>query len=198
MKKIIIWLILILIININTEAATLNSSSINNGVKKAEYPDSKDVEPRVNQYDETTALEAGIENTIEVNLDDCLRLALGNNPRIQSAMQDVFASDARIKQVWSNYFPQFSWQSGYSRIRQLQLSDVFRENLIYNYWVLGQISGSQLLYDFGVTQNQATIRKLDNEGYKIILTGTINDVVYNVKDNYYNLQCRMFLHLMQE
>lgn len=188
MKKIIIWLILILIININTEAATLNSSSINNGVKKAVYPDSKDVEPRVNQYDETTALEAGIENTIEVNLDDCLRLALGNNPRIQSAMQDVFASDARIKQVWSNYFPQFSWQSGYSRIRQLQLSDVFRENLIYNYWVLGQISGSQLLYDFGVTQNQVTIRKLDNEGYKIILTGTINDVVYNVKDNYYNLQ----------
>ena len=103
-------------------------------------------------------------------------------------MQDVFASDARIRQAWSNYFPQFSWQSGYSRIRQLQLSDVFRENLIYNYWVLGQISGSQLIYDFGVTQNQVSVRKMDNLGYRIILTGTINDVVYNVKDAYYNLQ----------
>ena len=100
---------------------------------------------------------------------------------------DVFASDARVKQVWSNYFPEFSWQSGYSRIRQLQLSDVFQENLIYNFWVLGQISGTQLLYDFGVTQNQATISKLDKLGYKIILTGTVNDVVYLVKDAYYNL-----------
>ena len=102
-------------------------------------------------------------------------------------MQDVFAADARIKQAWSNYFPQFSWQSGYSRIRQLQLSDVFRENLIYNFWVLGQISVSQLLYDFGVTQNQVTIRKLDSQGYKIILTGTVNDVIYKVKDAYYYL-----------
>ena len=187
MKNIVVALIILFSIYCQTNAAILNSHNIYNGVK-TKYPESKDVEPKVIINNDTSTLKAGIENTIEVNLDDCIRLALGNNPRIQSAMQDVFASDARIKQVWSNYFPQFSWQSGYSRIRQLQLSDVFQENLIYNYWVMGQISGSQLLYDFGVTQNQATIRKLDNEGYKIILTGTINDVIYNVKDNYFNLQ----------
>ena len=87
MKKIIIWLILILIININTEAATLNSSSINNGVKKAEYPDSKDVEPRVNQYDETTALEAGIENTIEVQ-------------RRESCLEKIYFYRSRIFRVY--------------------------------------------------------------------------------------------------
>ena len=185
MKKIVLIFALILIIN-NVYADNINYYSIPyREINNNEYPESNDVEPRI---DNTETLKAEIENTIEVNLDDCIRLALGNNPRIQSAMQDVFASDARLKQVWSNYFPQFSWQSGYSRIRQLQLSDVFRENLIYNYWVLGQISGSQLLYDFGITQNQATIRRLDNAGYKIILTGTINDVIYNVKDCYYNLQ----------
>ena len=45
-----------------------------------------------------------------------------------------------------------------------------------------------MLYDFGVTQNQVTIRKLDNQGYKITLTGTVNDVVCEVKKAYYNLQ----------
>jgi outer membrane protein TolC len=117
-----------------------------------------------------------------------LRFALGNNPKIQAAMQDVFASDARIRQAWSNYFPQFSWQTGYSRIKQLQLSDVFGKDLVFNYYILGQISASQLLYDFGVTQNQVTIKKLDNEGYKVTLTGTVNDVVCEVKKAYYNLQ----------
>ena len=179
MKK--IFIILITLIYFNSQVF---------GAIKAKYPDSADVEPRVNisKDSSSTTIEAGIENFIDVNLDDCIRLALGNNPRIQSAMQDVFASDARVKQAWSNYFPQFSWQSGYSRIRQLQLSDVFRENLIYNYWVLGQISGSQLLYDFGITQNQVSVRKIDNLAYRIILTGTINDVIYNVKDSYFNLQ----------
>ena len=177
MKK--FFIILITAVLVNTQVFASN---------KTDYPDSSDVEPKIIQDGDSITIKGGVESVINVNLDDCIRLALGNNPRIQSAMQDVFASDARIKQAWSNYFPQFSWQSGYSRIRQLQLSDVFRENLIYNYWVLGQISGSQLIYDFGITQNQVTVRKKDNLGYRIILTGTINDVVYNVKDAYYSLQ----------
>ena len=183
--KILILSVLCLLSNIVIAGEMINSYG--NMINLSEYPVSSEVEPIVNEISDLATLEAGVENTINVSLDDCIRLALGNNPRIQSAMQDVFAADTRIKQVWSNYFPEFSWQSGYSRIRQLQLSDVFRENLIYNYWVLGQISGTQLLYDFGVTQNQATIRKLDFLGYKIILTGTVNDVVYLVKDAYYNL-----------
>ncbi len=187
MKKLLLILLLCSILNCPANAILFRKTWHNS---KQKYPASEEVEPKVQLSEDgnSATISAGIENIIEVNLEDCLKLALGNNPRIQSAMQDVFASDARIKQAWSNYFPQFSWQSGYSRIRQLQLSDVFRENLIYNFWVLGQISASQLLYDFGITQNQVTIRKLDNLGYKIILTGTINDVIFNVKDSYYNLQ----------
>ncbi len=45
-----------------------------------------------------------------------------------------------------------------------------------------------MLYDFGVTQNQVTIRKLDNQGYKIMLTGIVNEVVCEVKRAYYNMQ----------
>lgn len=161
------------------------ATQLGNDIQKEEYPESKDVEPKV---EDTLVIKGGVEETMDISMEECLRYALGNNPKIQSAMQDVFASDARIRQTWAAYFPQFSWQTGYTRIKQLQLSDALGANLIFNYYVLGQISASQMLYDFGVTQNQVTIRKLDNKGYKIALTGTVNDVVCEVKKAYYNLQ----------
>lgn len=189
MKNLIIILILLLSVNTVQAHVWTKNGAVGNEIKTEEYPNSSDVEPKTESSGESDlTIKTGIENTIDVNLDDCIRLALGNNPRIQSAMQDIYASDSRIRQTWSAYFPQFSWQSGYSRIRQLQLSDALQENLVYNYWLLGQISGSQMLYDFGVTQNKATIKRLENQAYRTILTGTVNDVVYNVKDAYYNLQ----------
>lgn len=191
MKKIrllIAFFIFILCLQTSCSASFLHKeTNLGNKIQKEEYPDSKDVEPKVVKED-VTVIKGGVENTLDITLEDCLKFALGNNPRIQAAMQDVFASDARIRQAWASYFPQFGWQTGYTRIRQLQLSDVFRQNLIFNYFVLGQISASQMLYDFGVTQNQVTIRKLDNQGYKITLTGTVNDVICEVKKAYYNLQ----------
>ncbi len=188
--KILILLFLIFLTLQNSVEAALfgkKNSNLGNKIKVEEYPESKDVEPK-NIKDEVTVIKGGVENTIEVSLEDCLKFALGNNPRIQASMQDVFAADARIREAWSAYFPQFGWQTGYTRIKQLQLSDVFGRNLIFNYFVLGQISASQMLYDFGVTQNQVTIRKLDSQGYKINLTSTVNDVICEVKKAYYNLQ----------
>ncbi|MCQ2754053.1 MAG: TolC family protein [bacterium] len=188
-KFLIIFLITFLILQQCSFAAFWHNKNgekidIGNSIQKEEYPESEDVEPKREQK----VIQGGIEEVIDVNLDDCIRYALGNNPRIQSALQDIFASDARVKQAWSAFFPQFNWQTGYTRIRQLQLSDAIGSTLVYNYFLLGQISASQLLYDFGVTQNLATIRKLDKQGYKITLTGTVNDVVCEVKDAYYNLQ----------
>ena len=192
MRKLFIVLIIsILAFQTSCQAAFWHKDNgLGNEIKKEEYPDSKEVEPK-NITEEPTMIQGGVENTPDITLEECLRYALGNNPRIQAAMQDVFASDARIRQAWSAYFPQFGWQTGYTKIKQLQLSDALGRNLVFNYWVLGQISASQMLYDFGVTQNQVTIRKLDNQGYKITLTGTVNDVICEVKKAYYNLQYSM-------
>lgn len=186
MKKLIAtFLIVQFLAQVPSYAAFWHKDDLGNQLKQEEYPDSKDVEPKA---DDVAVIKGGVENSIDISLEECLKFALGNNPRIQAAMQDVFASDYRIRQAWASYFPQFGWQTGYTRIRQLQLSDVFRQNLVFNYFILGQISASQMLYDFGVTQNQVTIRKLDNQGYKITLTGTVNDVICQVKQAYYNLQ----------
>lgn len=152
-----------------------------------EFPNSESVLPN-SHTDSNLIISGSVEKNIEMTLENCLKIALGNNPEINAAFQDILASDARIKQVWSNYFPSISWQTGYTRLRQLQLSDALGENLEFNYYLLGQISLQQMLYDFGVTQNQATIRKLDYEGYKKTFEAVVNDVIYRTKDAYYNLQ----------
>lgn len=158
---------------------------IGNKIIEDEYPHADAVLPQ--KTDTTFIIEGGVEKNIDMTLERCLELALGNNPQINAAFHDILASDTRIKQVWSNYFPKISWQTGYTRIRQLQLSDALGQNLTFNYYVLGQVTLQQMLYDFGVTQNQATIRRLDYEGYKTTLAATINDVVFQTKDAYYNL-----------
>ena len=195
MKKfrVLITFLIIFILSQNLSLAAFwtknTNNELGNEIVKEEYPDSKDVEPRLeSESSETLVIKGGVEEVMNISLEECLRCALGNNPKIQAALQDVFASDARVKQAWSTYFPQFSWQTGYTKIKQLQLSDALGENLVFNYFVLGQISASQMLYDFGVTQNMVTIRKLDNLGYKITLTATVNEVVCEVKKAYYNLQ----------
>ena len=179
MKKFIICLLSLILFS-----SSVFANEVGNAINKTEYPDSNMVEPT---KQDDFVIEGGVAKYIDVDLEDCLKFALGNNPKIQAAIQDVFASDYRIKQAWSNWFPSISWQTGYTRIKQLQLSDVFQRNLIFNYYVLGTISVSEMLYDFGVTQNTVTIRKLENEQYKIVLTETVNTVLRDVKNAYYNV-----------
>lgn len=157
-----------------------------NTINPNEFPNSENVLPQAS-VNPDFVISGSVEKNIDMTLENCIRLALGNNPEIKAAFQDILAADARIKQVWSNYFPTISWQTGYTRLRQLQLSDALGENLEFNYYLLGQASLQQMLYDFGVTQNQATIRKLDYEGYKKTFQATVNDVIYQTKDAYYSV-----------
>ena len=162
------------------------AQDIGNTVSEKEYPKANAVLPNTEEKADFV-IEGSVEKNIDMTLERCIELALGNNPQITAAFHDILASDSRIKQVWSNYFPQFSWQTGYTRIRQLQLSDALGQNLTFNYYILGQVTLQQMLYDFGVTQNQATIKRLDYEAYKTTLGAIINDVIFQTKDAYYNL-----------
>ena len=177
-------LLLSLIIGMTSTVAI--GADIRNKVNEKEYPSADKVLP-ANPPKADFVIEGSVEKNIDMTLDKCIELALGNNPQINAAFHDILASDARIKQVWANYFPQLSWQTGYTKIKQLQLSDALGRNLTFNYYILGQVTLQQMLYDFGVTQNQATIKRLDYEAYKTTLSATINDVIYQTKDAYFNL-----------
>jgi len=180
LKKLFIIFIMIVI-----SPVTL-AKNLGNDINTDEYPQGEQVLPEI-KVNPNYVISGSIEKNIDMTLDNCLKLALGNNPQINAAFQDILASDARIKQVWSNFFPTISWQTGYTRLRQLQLSDALGQSLEFNYYLLGQISLQEMLYDFGVTQNQATIRKLDYEGYKKTFEAVVNDVIYQTKDAYYNV-----------
>lgn len=174
-----------------SKSESVMNETLGNSIVKEEYPSGGEVSPvetEQNKQDKDFVIEGSVEKSMDVNLNDCLKLALGNNPRIRVALNDSLASHTRIAQTWSNYFPQLNWQSGYSKNRSLQTASMMGSAAKdYNYYVLGQISLSQMLYDFGVTQNTVTIKKLDYEAYKTSLTGVINDVIYQTKDAYYNL-----------
>lgn len=164
----------------------VEAKGIGNKLNSDEFPQCENVLPNV-EVKPDFVIAGSVEKNIDMTLDNCIRLALGNNPQINAAFQDILASDTRIKQVWSNYFPTITWQTGYTKLKQLQLSDALGRNLEFNYYLLGQVSLQEMLYDFGVTQNQATIRKLDYEAYKKTFEATVNDVIYQTKDAYYNV-----------
>ena len=164
----------------------VEAKGIGNNLNSNEFPQGENVLPNV-EVKPDFVIAGSVEKNIDMTLDNCIRLALGNNPQINAAFQDILASDARVKQVWSNYFPTITWQTGYTKLKQLQLSDALGRNLEFNYYLLGQVSLQEMLYDFGVTQNQATIRKLDYEAYKKTFEATVNDVIYQTKDAYYNV-----------
>ena len=146
----------------------------------------KDIYPSTDA-DMSEVISGSISQNIDMTLDNCIKIALGNNPEILSAFQDILANDSKIKQIWANFFPVISWQTSWSHIKQLQLSDALNYNLEYEYYILGQISLQQLLYDFGITQNQAAIQRLAYESSKKTFGAVVNDVIYRTKNAYYEL-----------
>ena len=162
------------------------SLDLGNNINLTEYPTPEMVMP-VEKIDSNTIISGSIEKNIEINLNNCIWIALGNNPQISAAFQDILASDERIKQVWSNFFPSFSWQTSYTHLKQLQLSDALDKNLQFNYYLAGQVTLQQMLYDFGVTQNQATIRRMSYQAYKKTFEAVVNNVIFQTKDAYFNL-----------
>ncbi len=164
---------------------------IGNTIDEKDYPEPQKVAPFIDDIkssDDTQVIKGGVVKTIDATLDECIKYALGNNPRIREAIEEISASDARIKQAWSNYFPQIGITSNGSKNRNLLFSDAIGSaDATYNYFILGQISVTQLIYDFGVTQNQVTIKKLGYKTAQETLVSVVNDVIKETKDKYYSL-----------
>ena len=95
-----------------------NIYDISNVIDDTDYPDAAKVAPVIDDlktFEEPKVIEGSVEKTIDVTLEQCIKFALGNNPRIREAIEEISASDARIKQAWSNYFPNLDWTSNVSK-----------------------------------------------------------------------------------
>ena len=145
-------------------------------------------QPVGNLEDKQVQIHGAVSKSDELTLADCLELALSNNPKIKSAYANVAKVKESKAQTLSNYSPTLSTNTSLTRNKMDTSGFPAGFNVKpYTRYLLGTISLSQLVYDFGVTQNQYTINKLDWEMSKQNVEAVVNEVVCEVKDAYYNL-----------
>ena len=145
--------------------------------------------PVGNSSDKSIKISGSVQKTLELNLADCLELSLINNPKIKAAYANAEAMKFKKGQTLSNYSPVVNLQGNISRIKPDMSNFRSRGFVIdtFTKYVMCTIGISQLVYDFGITQNQYTIDKLSWESSKSNIDSVVNEVVCQVKDAYYNL-----------
>ena len=156
----------------------------------------EDLQQNEQQADAFSAERPDIEGSVSatkiISVDDCVKIALQNNPMILSQLlsKDIYKN--QIAQAWSNYFPTINAGLSYSKNDMLVTNFRFPTQT-YNSWNMPTVGVNLLLYDFGKTSTQANVAKKTYEASRETLQSSINDVVYNVKNYYYNL-----LYLQQQ
>lgn len=128
----------------------------------------------------------------EVTLVDCIKLAITHHPAIMSAISNAEIYKSQIGQAWSNYFPTLGAGVSYSRNDMLmtmsggsQFSGMM--NRRYGMYYTPTLSANMLLFDFGKTKASADMAKRTYESSRFDAETSIEQVIYNVKEAYYNM-----------
>ena len=153
-------------------------------VVEGELPAVDNVESKTVLTD--TAYQGSVTTTKIMEVDECVKIALEKHPLIHLAMSNSEIYKSRIAQAWSNYFPTFSAGLSYSR-NDMQVANFAFPTQKYDMFYTPTISGNMLLFDFGKTKAQADMAKRTYESSQQELQNSINNVIFAVKQAYYNL-----------
>ena len=178
----------------SAEENTKTVASANKKVKKKKKKQEKLEKEEVIQSTDTASntesspqiIQGSVEQHAIISIDDCIKAALANNPSIRSAISDAEIYKTKIGQAWSAYFPTLGASVGYSRNDMLVTNFKFPAQT-YNQYQMPNITANLLLFDFGKTKAKADIAKKTYEASKDNIQTSINEVVYSVKEAYYNL-----------
>ena len=66
-------------------------------------------------------LQASVEKIPVLSIDDCIKMALENNPSIMSSIANTKIYKTKIGQAWANYFPKVGVGIGYTRNKYLPM-----------------------------------------------------------------------------
>ncbi len=167
--------------------------------KLAEKEAKKAEKQAKNIVQEETVIEENVEEqptdvqqtTVEINkiiqVDDCVKLALEHHPLIKSAMSNTEIYKSRIAQAWANYFPTLSAGISYAKTDLQMTYQAPGAMQRYDMYYVPNVSGNMLLFDFGKTKAQADLAKRTYESSTFYLQNSINNVIFGVKQAYYNL-----------
>lgn len=145
-----------------------------------------------NVFNASASMEGSVSTNTIISVDDCVKIALQNNPTILSQMMSKDIYKNKVAQAWSNYFPTINAGVSYSRNDMMVTNFKFPMQK-YNLFNMPTVGFNQLIYDFGKTGAQAGVAKKTYEASQETLQSSINDIVYQVKNAYYNL-----LYLQQQ
>lgn len=123
-----------------------------------------------------------------LTLEQVIGTALHRNPAIAISRQEVEASRARVTQAYSAYLPQVAANTGYTRRNQWMIN--FFNGTKYRYQdndILGALSVSQYLYDFGQTSGRVEQSRFGLSASEKAIDKTIADTVRDVKKSYFEV-----------
>lgn len=129
----------------------------------------------------------------KLNVDRVVSIAIERQPQLAAAQSTVRASESKIGQAVAAYLPQVNASGTYTKIKNPpgSLSTSGSSGTIsgvrtYEQYS-GNISASQLLYDFGKTPNQIWIQKYGAEAARGDLGGVRSNVILAARQAYYGL-----------
>lgn len=121
-----------------------------------------------------------------LTVERCVRIALGNHPAIIAGTHAVEATRSRVGQARSNFYPQITLSSGYSKY-----SSVTDPSNTALHQYTGNATLTQSIFEFGRTLNEVTIQQRLRDAAQSDLRDATNQVVFNVRGAYYSvLQAR--------
>jgi outer membrane protein len=121
-----------------------------------------------------------------LTLQRAIDIALKNQPSILAGRSTVRASEATIGQAQANYYPQLTASGSYSKISPATSGTGTGTAGKYDQYS-SSVGLSQTIFDFGKTPTQVRISSLNTESSRFDLDNTLNTVVFNVKQAFYNV-----------
>ena len=121
-----------------------------------------------------------------LTLQRAIDIALKNQPSILAGQSTVRANEATIGQARANYYPQLAASGSYSKVSPATSSTGTNATGKYDQYS-SSVGLSQTIFDFGKTPTQVRINSLNTESSRFDLDNTLNTVVFNVKQAFYNV-----------
>lgn len=120
--------------------------------------------------------------TLQLTLDDCINIALENNPQIEIARQQYLTNQGVLTQAKSFYWPQLSGGVGYGR-QYIDTEFPVNEDNVGS----GLLQISQLIFDFGKTTGLIDASSFNLQASGENLAQVYHDLVFEVKSRFYSV-----------
>lgn len=124
-----------------------------------------------------------IKDGDELNVRQCVEIALKHHPAVNAATGRIMQSEARIGQARSEYLPKLHLQSGYTRSRPASQSLTGSSDNRYS----NTLTLQQTLFDFGKTSAAVDIQKMGKQTAETDFQDTASSVTLGVRQAYYSL-----------